>query len=78
MTAWRTIVTDSESRTGVAPACIEQDSIASLHGREDDGVAWADSHGVYDCCPGPHIELWSETRAADVEALLTETDAKEI
>lgn len=60
---WRVIVTDTEGPTGVAPEC------DSAHHSEDDRA------GVYDCCPGPHLELWSDAWAAEVAALLTFTEA---
>lgn len=77
MTTWRVILTDSESLTGVAPICEHQDD--PRHHSSGDGFGKvADSRGVYDCCPGPHLELWSEDRAAAMAALFTEIDVKEI
>lgn len=62
MSAWRVVLTDSESLTGVAPAC-PQEHVGSTQ-------SW-----VFDCCPGPHIECWSEGIAAEVARLLTTADA---
>lgn len=62
---WRVIFTDSESLTGVAPECPEA---GNEHEDESDG-------GVYDCCPHPHIETYSEPGAVKLAALLTELDA---
>lgn len=73
---WRVIITDSESLTGVAPVCPEQGKIEGQHGRDDSNDAWADDSGVYDCCPHPHIETWSETAAARVAELLNHANAE--
>lgn len=67
MTAWRTIVTDSESMSGVAPVRERQDDPSSMHR--------GDAHGVYDCCPHPHIETWGEGEAALLARRLTVIDA---
>lgn len=64
MSAWRVIFTDSESLTGIAPVCTEP-------GRHE-----IDIDTVYDCCPGPHIECWSERRAKEIAAALTEAEAE--
>jgi hypothetical protein len=69
MTTWRTIMTDSESLTGVAPTCPDQDD-ATKHNPGFDGDP-ADATGVYDCCPGPHIEVWSEATAETLAETLT-------
>lgn len=61
MSVWRVILTDSESASGVASVCIG-------HTEEP--------HGVYDCCPHPHVECWSEHNAADIARMLTDTDAE--
>lgn len=74
MTAWRIILTDSESLTGVAPVCPDQDDPAK-HTPGFDGEP-AVAEAVYDCCPGPHIELWSEQRAAEVASMLTAAEAE--
>ena len=66
---WRVIITDSESMTGVAPVC-EQPLRGMKHGEGPEG-AW-----VYDCCPKPHIETYSEDAATKLAALLTEADAE--
>jgi hypothetical protein len=60
---WRVIITDSESLTGVAPVC------ESTH--EGDGA----DYWVYDCCPYPQIETYSEDGARRVAAILTELEA---
>jgi hypothetical protein len=65
MSAWRTIFTDTESETGVAPVCEQPEY-------HDGG---SDDSGVYDCCPHPHIETYSEAGAKRLSALLTELDA---
>lgn len=60
---WRTIFTDTESETGVAPVCEQQGDKG--HGIDDVG----------DCCPHPHIETYSEPGARRLATLLTELDA---
>jgi hypothetical protein len=75
MTAWRVIFTDSESMTGVAPVCEQQDDV-SKHSSGDGFGTVVDPYGVYDCCPGPHIECWSETAAADLAARLSLAEAE--
>lgn len=68
---WRTIFTDSESETGVAPVCEQTIGVpVGLHENEP-GVG----HWVYDCCPHPHIETYSEPGATRLATLLTELDA---
>lgn len=63
MSLWRVIMTDSESPTGIAPVC------ETKH-QDDDRI------GVYDCCPGPHIECWSEGIASTMAVALTVAEAK--
>lgn len=77
MSAWRVIITDSESMTGVAPVCEEpghpgRASIAGLEGAATTGG----SPWVFDCYPYPQIELCSERGAAHMAALLSEYDAE--
>jgi hypothetical protein len=75
MSAWRVIITDSESMTGVAPVCARQSDVDGPHAIP--GTPWGtDDSGVYDCCPGPHIETWSVPAAAALAALLTAADAE--
>lgn len=68
MSAWRVIATDSESLSGVAPAC------ETVH--QDNELGEPDLTGVYDCCPGPHIECWSESVADEVSKAFTTADAE--
>lgn len=58
---WRVIYIDSESPSGVGPVCIGH---------------IGEPHGVYDCCPYPRIETWSEDRATALSVLLTQADAE--
>lgn len=72
---WRVIVTDTECLTGVAPICERQDDPEGLHHIYEPGVYEAqDTHGVYDCCPHPHLETYDERLAPSVAAKLTEAD----
>lgn len=71
---WRVITTDTYGMTGIAPVCPDQDDVTK-HSTGDGYGKVVDPHGVYDCCPGPHIELWSEDRAAAMAALFTEVEA---
>lgn len=67
---WRTIVTDSESLTGLAPVCAGGRSDA-LHQIPDyPGGPIRDESGFYDCCPWPLIETYSTAVAAYLVALL--------
>lgn len=73
MTAWRTIFTDSESMSGVAPVCWRQD--------DPDGPHWSPAGPtwlarVFDCCPVPHIETWGESDARKLADGLTRIDAQ--
>jgi hypothetical protein len=70
---WRVIGTDSESLTGVAPVCPRQHDY-EVHGVPD--CAAVDTHGVYDCCPHPHIETWSESSADALRNLLNAIGAE--
>jgi hypothetical protein len=63
---WRVIGTDSESLTGVAPVC---DLPHDEPGRDDRA-------GIYDCCPHPHIETWSESSADALRNLLNAIGAE--
>jgi hypothetical protein len=68
---WRVILTDSEAPTGIAPVC---PYAATNHYLEDEDGApyhWIDVHGVYDCCPHPHIECGTPSTARQVAELLT-------
>jgi hypothetical protein len=74
MTTWRPIMTDSESLSGVAPACPHQDDPAKHPtGFERDPAA---ADWVFDCCPHPHIECYDERRAAEIARALTEAEAE--
>lgn len=67
---WRTVITDSESPTGVAPVCTEGRSNA-LHVIGDyPGGPIRDEDGVYDCCPWPQFDTYSQDTAAYLVALL--------
>lgn len=72
MSAWRVIITDTESMTGVAPVCREQDN-PEKHGN-DEGRALPE--WVFDCCPHPHVEMWDEAQAAQLAETLTSIDAE--
>lgn len=65
---WRAVYTDTESCSGVAPVCSQVHVIGGEHDVDGSGAAGDgfDAQGVYDCCPGPHIEAWSEGTAADL------------
>jgi hypothetical protein len=71
---WRVIITDSESFTGVAPVCPRQDGLE--HRRTDTADVFQDYNGVYDCCPHPHIETWSESSADALRNLLNAIGAE--
>lgn len=67
---WRVIITDSESPTGLAPVCSGDNSDA-LHMIHDfPGGPKRDEDGVYDCCPWPQIETYSEAWATYLVELL--------
>ncbi len=70
MTAWRVIITDSESMTGVAPVCEDPSHDPARHDDDPDGTH------VFNCCPGPHIETYDELSASIVAATLTANDAR--
>lgn len=70
---WRVVITDSESLTGIAPACNpgpDSDEHPTLDGGQHD------EQGVYDCCPWPLIEAGSPAMAAYLVELLN-ADAAE-
>lgn len=63
---WRVIGTDTESDSGVAPACPFPDVHVMVHGDVHDG-------NVYDeCCgaTGPHLQCWTPAAALEVCAML--------
>lgn len=71
---WRVVITDTETASGIAPVCPHQGD-ATKH-----SCGWnpteADEMGVYDCCPGPHLQCWSERTAVALAAALTEADVE--
>jgi hypothetical protein len=69
MSDWRVIGTDSENDTGVAPICLN----TAAHGGPHPDV---NDTGVYDCCPGPHIECGTTRDARAVADALTAADAE--
>ncbi len=75
MSKWRVITTDTYGATGVAPVCPHQDDVTK-HSSGDGYMHEVDPAGVYDCCPGPHIECWRESEAAIMAAKLTRIDAQ--
>jgi len=66
---WRVIMTDTEGPTGIAPVC-ETDHTPHSEDGESQLKDW-----VFDCCPGPHIELWSEGAAVELAARFTALEA---
>lgn len=70
MSDWRVIITDTYGPTGVAPVCKHQNDVTK-HSTGDGYGKVVDTNGVYDCCPGPHIETWSEEAARIVADKLT-------
>ncbi len=67
---WRVTLTDSESLIGVAPVC-DQPGSDALHEIPDyPGGSKRDQDGVYDCCPWPQFDTYSEATATYVVALL--------
>ncbi len=76
MSAWRVIITDSESLSGVAPVCPSQNDYTKHSTGDGFMKEPADVAGIYDCCPGPHIECWSEQRAEAIAKALTEAEAE--
>lgn len=65
-------MTDSDSLSGVAPVCPWQADPV----RHGDMVAEAVEAGVFDCCPQPHLECWSEAAAKRVADALTQAGAE--
>lgn len=76
MSAWRVIITDTESMTGVAPVCPEQADPEGRHRILDEHADLQSEHGVFDCCPHPHIECWSEGVAQVMAESLTAAEAE--
>ena len=79
MSGWRIIMTDTESDSGVAPVCPQQQTKGGLHDRREwdkDFPTEFDEMSVYDCCPQPHIECWSVPSARSVMAVLNDVEAE--
>ena len=74
MSAWRVIITDSESFTGVAPVC-EHQGDRTKHTPNEFGDD-PDPGSVFDCCPHPHLETWSEAEAKIIANVLTGSDVQ--
>lgn len=72
MGAWRVIVTDTEGPTGVAPVCPSASTATHYIPEADE----QDETGVYDCCPGPHIECWAPLAASIIATSLTGAGAE--
>ena len=70
MSEWRVIITDSESASGVAPVCPKTDTLHTFT-IDDHLTPRVDAMGVYDCCPQPHLECWSERNAFELAHALT-------
>lgn len=73
-TQWRVITTDSESLTGLAPACTADRRFHEI--ADYPGGPKYDDEGVYDCCPWPQVETYSVAVAAYLVALLNADAAK--
>lgn len=67
---WRVILTDSESLTGLAPVCNQPGSDALHEITDYPGGPKRDDDGVYDCCPWPQVDTYSEAMAAYLVGLL--------
>jgi hypothetical protein len=69
---WRVIITDTESPTGIAPVCEDEEhaKLAESNGMESGGPDW-----VFSCCPHPQIELHDELFADELAERLSEHDA---
>ena len=68
---WRTILTDSESESGVAPVCPAPDVHVMMFGGPP-----CDPFVYDECCVGPHLETWSEINAKIVCAFLNVRDVE--
>ena len=68
MSKWRVVIAGSDSLTGVAPVCGWQDGGYDYSGH--------DPARVFECCPWPRIEMWSEPAAMAARDLLNENDAE--
>jgi hypothetical protein len=75
VTAWRVIITDTESLTGVAPVCDSPEHQVWAR-RSDAAVDETLPEWVFDCCPHPHVEMWDERQAAQLAETLTAIDAE--
>lgn len=73
---WRTIITDTESETGVAPVCEQQDNPEGEHRIQEEHFDGQAANSVFDCCPHPQIETYSEPGARSLASLLTALDAE--
>lgn len=62
--AWRTVLTDSESESGVAPVCEAWEK----HPDPEPEALSPEDPIVYECCPGPHLQC---VNARDARELTT-------
>ena len=68
---WRVITTDAEMASGVAPICPSTSLIAVLGNvNEHWNGESMDLLGVWDCCPGPHLQCINEHDAQRVMTML--------
>lgn len=73
---WRVILTDSESLTGVAPVCPHVETNHLIEDNDGAPLPDADALGVYDCCPGPHLECWTPAAALRIRAALNTAEVE--
>lgn len=78
---WRVIFTDTGRETGIGPVCPQQAEPGGLHDNvhakrmtavdiTEHRLPAFDDSGVYDCCPGPHLQVWAEKCAGDLRDTL--------
>lgn len=79
---WRVVITNSETLDGIAPVCPQQMQPGGPHHQSTQPrVAglwtiftrdlWFDRHGIYDCCPPPHLWAPDAHTAAELADMMS-------
>jgi hypothetical protein len=73
LSLWRVVVTDSKKLDGISPVCPRQMQPGGLHQVNTGRPRWAefDRHGIYDCCPGPHLRAPDTHVAAELADMMS-------
>ena len=75
-TKWRVIITDTETPSGVAPICPGSATLGPANPHWNDQTRYLDLMGVWDCCPGPHLQCINESDAVMLATMLNSLEVE--